>query len=123
MSLFITSIPTNKILFHQTLIVNSLDLTKQELSELIIQEYKIKKDYKNITISSNYFYNPDYNQIYNVTLEVKYPEEIIIYNLKIKTINNSKTINTNNEILIVLTSMVIITFIIYLLKRKELPPI
>ena len=119
LSLFITNITSSKILFHETIIVNSLTLTKEELTDLIIEKYQIKTDYNSIDITSDYFYNPKYNQIYSITLEVNYPEEIIIYNLKLKAIseNQSSKINTTPVILI-LSSIALIVLIIYLHKRK-----
>lgn len=119
LSLFITNITSSKILFHETIIVNSLTLTKEELTDLIIEKYQIKTDYNSIDITSDYFYNPKYNQIYSITLEVNYPEEIIIYNLKLKAIseNESSKINTTPVILI-LSSIALIVLIIYLHKRK-----
>jgi hypothetical protein len=119
LSLFITNITSSKILFHETIIVNSLTLTKEELTDLIIEKYQIKTDYNSINITSDYFYNPKYNQIYSITLEVNYPEEIIIYNLKLKAIseNESSKINTTPVILI-LSSIALIVLIIYLHKRK-----
>ncbi len=119
LSLFITNITSSKILFHETIIVNSLTLTKEELTDLIIEKYQIKTDYNSIDITSDYFYNPKYNQIYSITLEVNYPEEIIIYNLKLKAIseNESAKINTTPVILI-LSSIALIVLIIYLHKRK-----
>lgn len=119
LSLFITNITSSKILFHETIIVNSLTLTKEELTDLIIEKYQIKTDYNSIDITSDYFYNPNYNQIYSITLEVNYPEEIIIYNLKLKAIseNESAKINTTPVILI-LSSIALIVLIIYLHKRK-----
>lgn len=119
LSFFITNITSSKILFHETIIVNSLTLTKEELTDLIIEKYQIKTDYNSIDITSDYFYNPKYNQIYSITLEVNYPEEIIIYNLKLKAIseNESSKINTTPVILI-LSSIALIVLIIYLHKRK-----
>lgn len=119
LSLFITNITSSKILFHETIIVNSLTLTKEELTDLIIEKYQIKTDYNSIDITCDYFYNPKYNQIYSITLEVNYPEEIIIYNFKLKAIseNESAKINTTPVILI-LSSIALIVLIIYLHKRK-----
>ena len=118
LSLF-TALSQNKVLFHETLTITSLDVSQKELTDLIIQKYKIKNDYKKITISSEYFYNPNYNQIYSVTLEANYNDEIVIYNLKMKVINEQEKSETNNTtIIVILSSTAIITLIIYLTKRK-----
>lgn len=119
LSLFITNITSSKILFHETIIVNSLTLTKEELTDLIIEKYQIKTDYNSIDITSDYFYNPKYNQIYSITLEVNYFEETIYYNLKLKAINENESTKINNiPVILILSSIALIILIVYIHKRK-----
>ena len=61
LSLFLTGINPERILFHETLIVDSLSLTENELIDITIKKHQIKTDYKTITIESDYFNKPKFN--------------------------------------------------------------
>ena len=61
LSLLLTGINPEKVLFHETMTVDSLSLTENELTDIIIKKYQIKTDYKTITIKSDYFNNPKFN--------------------------------------------------------------
>ena len=118
LSLFTTSIK-NRVLFHETMTIDSLNLSEQELTDKIIKYYQIKTDYKNITIESDYFINPKFNQIYSVTLEADYDGNIIIYNLKIKAVNTDNTSINNRPIILIVSSLTAIVVIIYFSIRKQ----
>ena len=118
LSLFTTSIK-NRVLFHETMTIDSLNLSEQELTDKIIKYYQIKTDYKNITIESDYFINPKFNQIYSVTLEADYDGNIIIYNLKIKAVNIDNTSINNRPIILIVSSLTAIVVIIYFSIRKQ----
>ena len=68
---------TNKILIKDTLIIETLTLSKEELINIIIDNYNIPNNYDNVEINTNYLNSPEYNKIYSVILTVQYNDEII----------------------------------------------
>ena len=68
-SLFLTlENTTNKILIKDTLIIETLTLSKEELINIIIDNYNIPNNYDNVEINTNYLNSPEYNKIYSVIL-------------------------------------------------------
>ena len=118
LSLFLTlENTTNKILIKDTLIIETLTLSKEELINIIIDNYNIPNNYNNIEINTNYLNSPEYNKIYSVILTVQYDDEIINYNLKLKTINSSKENKNNTSIIIIsLITLILIFLFIYISK-------
>ena len=109
-SLFLTlENTTNKILIKDTLIIETLTLSKEELINIIIDNYNIPNNYDNVEINTNYLNSPEYNKIYSVILTVQYNDEIINYNLKLKTIN-PKSKNTDNDSIIIISLITLILF-------------
>ena len=115
LSLFITfGNYTNKILIKDTLIIESLTLSKEELIQTITTNYNIPSNYNNIEIYTNYLNSPDYNKIYSVDLIIYYNQDVVDYNLKIQTVvpkTNDK--KQNNTLVLVLISMILILCFIY----------
>ena len=118
LSLFLTGINPERILFHETVIVDSLSLTENELIDIIIKKHQIKTDYKTITIESDYFNNPKFNQLYSVTLETNYDDQIIIYNLKLKVVNENEPTVNDKPIILIISMLSIILLIVYLSIKK-----
>ena len=120
LSLFLTlENTTNKILIKDTLIIETLTLSKEELINIIIDNYNIPNNYNNIEINTNYLNSPEYNKIYSVILTVQYDDEIINYNLKIKTINSSKENKNNTSIIIISLITLILIFLFIYIKRSN----
>lgn len=120
LSLFLTlENTTNKILIKDTLIIETLTLSKEELINIIIDNYNIPNNYNNIEINTNYLNSPEYNKIYSVILTVQYDDEIINYNLKLKTINSSKENKNNTSIIIISLITLILIFLFIYIKRSN----
>ena len=120
LSLFLTlENTTNKILIKDTLIIETLTLSKEELINIIIDNYNIPNNYNNIEINTNYLNSPEYNKIYSVILTVQYDDEIINYNLKLKTINSSKENKNNTSIIIISLITIILIFLFIYIKRSN----
>ncbi len=120
LSLFLTlENTTNKILIKDTLIIETLTLSKEELINIIIDNYNIPNNYNNIEINTNYLNSPEYNKIYSVILTVQYNDEIINYNLKLKTINSSKENKNNTSIIIISLITLILIFLFIYIKRSN----
>ena len=120
LSLFLTlENTTNKILIKDTLIIETLSLSKEELINIIIDNYNIPNNYNNIEINTNYLNSPEYNKIYSVILTVQYDDEIINYNLKLKTINSSKENKNNTSIIIISLITLILIFLFIYIKRSN----
>ena len=120
LSLFLTlENTTNKILIKDTLIIETLTLSKEELINIIIDNYNIPNDYDNVEINTNYLNSPEYNKIYCVILTVQYDDEIINYNLKLKTINSSKENKNNTSIIIISLITIILIFLLIYIKRSN----
>ena len=110
---------SNKILIKDSLVVESLTLSKDELINMIINNYNIPDNYNEIEINTNYLKSPQFNKIYSVELIVQYDDNIINYNLKLKTINsNIENKNDNSTIIVFLISLIVIFLIIYI-KRSN----
>ena len=120
LSLFLTlENTTNKILIKDTLIIETLTLSKEELINIIIDNYNIPNNYNNIEINTNYLNSPEYNKIYSVILTVQYDDEIINYNLKLKTINPKTKITDNDSIIIISLITLILIFLFIYIKRSN----
>ena len=120
LSLFLTlENTTNKILIKDTLIIETLSLSKEELINIIIDNYNIPNNYNNIEINTNYLNSPEYNKIYSVILTVQYDDEIINYNLKLKTINPKTKNNDNDSIIIISLITLILIFLFIYIKRSN----
>lgn len=120
LSLFLTlENTTNKILIKDTLIIETLTLSKEELINIIIDNYNIPNNYNNIEINTNYLNSPEYNKIYSVILTVQYDDEIINYNLKLKTINPKTKNNDNDSIIIISLITLILIFLFIYIKRSN----
>lgn len=118
-SLFLTlENTTNKILIKDTLIIETLTLSKEELINIIIDNYNIPNNYNNIEINTNYLNSPEYNKIYSVILTVQYDDEIINYNLKLKTIN-PKTKNTDNDSIIIISLITLIFIFLFIYIKRS----
>lgn len=119
LSLFLTlENTTNKILIKDTLIIETLTLSKEELINIIIDNYNIPNNYNNIEINTNYLNSPEYNKIYSVILTVQYNDEIINYNLKLKTIN-PKTKNTDNDSIIIISLITLILIFLFIYIKRS----
>ena len=119
LSLFLTlENTTNKILIKDTLIIETLTLSKEELINIIIDNYNIPNNYNNIEINTNYLNSPEYNKIYSVILTVQYDDEIINYNLKLKTIN-PKTKNTDNDSIIIISLITLILIFLFIYIKRS----
>lgn len=119
LSLFLTlENTTNKILIKDTLIIETLTLSKEELINIIIDNYNIPNDYNNIEINTNYLNSPEYNKIYSVILTVQYDDEIINYNLKLKTIN-PKSKNTDNDSIIIISLITLILIFLFIYIKRS----
>ena len=120
LSLFLTlENTTNKILIKDALIIETLTLSKEELINIIIDNYNIPNNYDNVEINTNYLNSPEYNKIYSVILTVQYDDEIINYNLKLKTINSSKENKNNTSIIIISLITLILIFLFIYIKRSN----
>lgn len=120
LSLFLTlENTTNKILIKDALIIETLTLSKEELINIIIDNYNIPNNYDNVEINTNYLNSPEYNKIYSVILTVQYDDEIINYNLKLKTINPSKENKNNTSIIIISLITLILIFLFIYIKRSN----
>ena len=86
---------------------------------IIIDNYNIPNNYNNIEINTNYLNSPEYNKIYSVILTVQYDDEIINYNLKLKTINSSKENKNNTSIIIISLITLILIFLFIYIKRSN----
>ena len=118
-SLFLTlENTTNKILIKDTLIIETLTLSKEELINIIIDNYNIPNNYDNVEINTNYLNSPEYNKIYSVILTVQYNDEIINYNLKLKTIN-PKTKNTDNDSIIIISLITLILIFLFIYIKRS----
>ena len=118
-SLFLTlENTTNKILIKDTLIIETLTLSKEELINIIIDNYNIPNNYNNIEINTNYLNSPEYNKIYSVILTVQYNDEIINYNLKLKTIN-PKSKNTDNDSIIIISLITLIFIFLFIYIKRS----
>lgn len=119
LSLFLTlENTTNKILIKDTLIIETLTLSKEELINIIIDNYNIPNNYDNVEINTNYLNSPEYNKIYSVILTVQYDDEIINYNLKLKTIN-PKTKNTDNDSIIIISLITLILIFLFIYIKRS----
>lgn len=119
LSLFLTlENTTNKILIKDTLIIETLTLSKEELINIIIDNYNIPNNYNNIEINTNYLNSPEYNKIYSVILTVQYNDEIINYNLKLKTIN-PKSKNTDNDSIIIISLITLILIFLFIYIKRS----
>lgn len=110
---------THKTLIHETLIIESLTLSKDELIDKVINNYNIPTNYNQIQINTNYFNSPEYNKIYSINLVIDYPETTMHYILKLKVINTNTNIQDINTPLIIILSSIIIIFIILYIKRSN----
>ena len=118
-SLFLTlENTTNKILIKDTLIIETLTLSKEELINIIIDNYNIPNNYDNVEINTNYLNSPEYNKIYSVILTVQYDDEIINYNLKLKTIN-PKSKNTDNDSIIIISLITLILIFLFIYIKRS----
>ena len=118
-SLFLTlENTTNKILIKDTLIIETLTLSKEELINIIIDNYNIPNNYDNVEINTNYLNSPEYNKIYSVILTVQYNDEIINYNLKLKTIN-PKSKNTDNDSIIIISLITLIFIFLFIYIKRS----
>lgn len=118
-SLFLTlENTTNKILIKDTLIIETLTLSKEELINIIIDNYNIPNNYDNVEINTNYLNSPEYNKIYSVILTVQYNDEIINYNLKLKTIN-PKSKNTDNDSIIIISLITLILIFLFIYIKRS----
>ena len=119
LSLFLTlENTTNKILIKDTLIIETLTLSKEELINIIIDNYNIPNNYDNVEINTNYLNSPEYNKIYSVILTVQYNDEIINYNLKLKTIN-PKSKNTDNDSIIIISLITLILIFLFIYIKRS----
>lgn len=119
LSLFLTlENTTNKILIKDTLIIETLTLSKEELINIIIDNYNIPNNYDNVEINTNYLNSPEYNKIYSVILTVQYDDEIINYNLKLKTIN-PKSKNTDNDSIIIISLITLIFIFLFIYIKRS----
>lgn len=109
----------NKILIPETLVVDSITLTENELIELIIDTYNIPTDYNAINISTNYFNSPEYNQIYGVELIAEYENENIIYNLKLKPVNKKTDESSKISPIFLISSILIIIILLSFYKKRS----
>ena len=118
-SLFLTlENTTNKILIKDTLIIETLTLSKEELINIIIDNYNLPNNYDNGEINTNYLNSPEYNKIYSVILTVQYNDEIINYNLKLKTIN-PKSKNTDNDSIIIISLITLILIFLFIYIKRS----
>lgn len=119
-NLFFTIIfdPSKRILMSDTLYLDNLNISKEELTNMVIEKYKIPLTFETTEIYSDYFYSPSYNQIYSVELKVDYVDNPTIYNLKIIVQQNKNTQMSYNLFPIIF--FILIIFILLLIYKKQL---
>lgn len=119
-NLFFTIIfdPSKRILISDTLYLDNLNISKEELTNMVITKYKIPLTFETTEIYSDYFYSPSYNQIYSVELKVNYVDNPTIYNLKIIVQQNKNTQMSYNLFPIIF--FILIIFILLLIYKKQL---
>lgn len=119
-NLFFTIIfdPSKRILISDTLYLDNLNISKEELTNMVITKYKIPLTFETTEIYSDYFYSPSYNQIYSVELKINYVDNPTIYNLKIIVQQNKNTQMSYNLFLIIF--FILIIFILLLIYKKQL---
>ena len=119
-NLFFTIIfdPSKRILISDTLYLDNLNISKEELTNMVITKYKIPLTFETTEIYSDYFYSPSYNQIYSVELKVNYVDNPTIYNLKIIVQQNKNTQMSYNLFPIIF--FILIIFILLLIYKKTI---
>ena len=119
-NLFFTIIfdPSKRILISDTLYLDNLNISKEELTNMVITKYKIPLTFETTEIHSDYFYSPSYNQIYSVEFKVNFVDNPTIYNLKIIVQQNKNTQMSYNLFPIIF--FILIIFILLLIYKKTI---
>lgn len=107
----------NTILIKETLYIDSLKLNEDELTALIIDQYKINYSFEQTEIYSDYFNSPKNNEIYSVELIIHYKENPTIYNLKLMVNSNNK--NNISDSLFLVPIFILTAFILGIVYKMR----